>query len=78
MRPLECPVTPLRSINVLQESGNNQVVFMKLDLANLKSVRLFAENFLKSEPRLDILINNAGEDVMALCHISQKRLMNQL
>lgn len=44
----------------LQNSGNNQVVFMQLDLGSLKSVRSFAENFLKSEPRLDILINNAG------------------
>lgn len=36
---------------------------MLLDLGSLKSVRSFAENFLKSEPRLDILINNAGEGV---------------
>ncbi|KAL7976102.1 hypothetical protein Chor_009780 [Crotalus horridus] len=33
---------------------------MILDLANLNSVRAFAQTFLKSEPRLDILINNAG------------------
>jgi len=33
---------------------------MQLDLASLKSVRDFAETFLKSEPRLDLLINNAG------------------
>ncbi|MEQ2200894.1 hypothetical protein XENOCAPTIV_004503 [Xenoophorus captivus] len=33
---------------------------MQLDLGNLKSVRSFTETFLKSEPRLDILINNAG------------------
>lgn len=46
---------------VRQESGNNQVMFMLLDLGSFKSVRSFAENFLKSEPRLDILINNAGE-----------------
>lgn len=48
---------------MLQESGNTQVVFMQLDLSSFKSVRNFAENFLKNEPRLDILINNAGEDI---------------
>ncbi|XP_049431523.1 dehydrogenase/reductase SDR family member 13-like isoform X1 [Epinephelus fuscoguttatus] len=46
--------------DIRRESGNNQVVFMQLDLASFKSVRSFAEIFLKSEPRLDILINNAG------------------
>ncbi len=43
-----------------QESGNKEVLYMHLDLASLKSVRSFAENFLKKESRLDILINNAG------------------
>ncbi|KAG7479554.1 hypothetical protein JOB18_028294 [Solea senegalensis] len=46
--------------DIRKESGNNQVVFMQLDLASLKSVHSFAETFLKTEPRLDILINNAG------------------
>ncbi|KAM7403793.1 hypothetical protein PAMA_004295 [Pampus argenteus] len=45
---------------IIRESGNNQVIFMQLDLASLKSVRSFAENFLRSESRLDLLINNAG------------------
>ncbi|XP_040050397.1 dehydrogenase/reductase SDR family member 13 [Gasterosteus aculeatus] len=45
---------------VKNKSGSNQVVFMPLDLGSLQSVRSFAETFLKSEPRLDILINNAG------------------
>ncbi|GLD52980.1 dehydrogenase/reductase SDR family member 13 [Lates japonicus] len=46
--------------DIRRESGNNDVVFMQLDLASLKSVSSFAETFLKTEPRLDILINNAG------------------
>lgn len=46
--------------DIRKESGNQQVIFMKLDLGSLASVRSFAETFLKSEPRLDILINNAG------------------
>ncbi|KAM9318276.1 dehydrogenase/reductase SDR family member 13-like [Pholidichthys leucotaenia] len=48
------------AFDIRRESGNNQVVFMHLDLASLESVRSFADTFLKTEPRLDILINNAG------------------
>ncbi|XP_048094115.1 dehydrogenase/reductase SDR family member 13a.2 isoform X2 [Alosa alosa] len=42
------------------ETGSTDVVYMQLDLANLKAVRTFAETFLKTESRLDLLINNAG------------------
>uniref|UniRef100_A0A667WL79 Dehydrogenase/reductase (SDR family) member 13b.1 n=1 Tax=Myripristis murdjan TaxID=586833 RepID=A0A667WL79_9TELE len=35
---------------VKRESGSSQVVFMQLDLASLKSVRDFAETFLRTEP----------------------------
>ncbi|KAM3615976.1 uncharacterized protein V6R79_010454 [Siganus canaliculatus] len=45
---------------VKRESRSNEVVFMQLDLGSLKSIRSFAETFLKYETRLDILINNAG------------------
>lgn len=46
--------------DIRRESGNNQVHFMPLDLSSFQSVRDFAETFLKTEPRLDFLINNAG------------------
>uniref|UniRef100_A0A8C6SX28 Dehydrogenase/reductase (SDR family) member 13a, duplicate 3 n=1 Tax=Neogobius melanostomus TaxID=47308 RepID=A0A8C6SX28_9GOBI len=46
--------------DIRRESGNNQVLFMPLDLSSLQSVRDFVETFLKTEPRLDFLINNAG------------------
>ena len=36
------------------------MVFRQLDLASLTSVRRFSELVLKEEPRIDILINNAG------------------
>uniref|UniRef100_A0A3B4ZC54 Dehydrogenase/reductase SDR family member 13-like n=1 Tax=Stegastes partitus TaxID=144197 RepID=A0A3B4ZC54_9TELE len=45
---------------IQQETGNSEVLYMQLDLASLKSVRCFAETFLKAESRLDLLINNAG------------------
>ncbi|XP_004075984.2 dehydrogenase/reductase SDR family member 13 isoform X1 [Oryzias latipes] len=48
------------AFDIRKESGNNQVVFMPLDLADFRSVHSFAETFLETEPRLDILINNAG------------------
>ncbi|EHB13326.1 Dehydrogenase/reductase SDR family member 13 [Heterocephalus glaber] len=48
------------AFDLRQESGNNEVIFMALDLANLASVRAFATAFLSSEPRLDVLIHNAG------------------
>lgn len=46
--------------DIIKETGNTQVVFMHLDLSSLKSVRSFVENFLNSESRLDLLVNNAG------------------
>ena len=45
---------------VKRRSGNNNVIFMPLDLASLDSVRSFATNVLDREARVDILVNNAG------------------
>ncbi|XP_072307317.1 dehydrogenase/reductase SDR family member 13-like [Eucyclogobius newberryi] len=47
-------------LEIQKETGNSDVVFRHLDLASLTSVRGFAENLLKTEPNIDILINNAG------------------
>ncbi|KAM4664085.1 retinol dehydrogenase 12 [Discoglossus pictus] len=41
-------------------TGNDQVVVRKLDLANTKSIREFAENIHRDEKKIQILINNAG------------------
>ncbi|XP_018418278.1 PREDICTED: retinol dehydrogenase 14 isoform X4 [Nanorana parkeri] len=43
------------------EAGNNgEIVLKELDLSSLQSVRRFCQEVLKEEPRLDVLINNAG------------------
>jgi len=49
---------------IRQRHPQSQVTVTALDLADLKSIRTFAESFLAKHDRLDILINNAG--VMAL------------
>jgi NAD(P)-dependent dehydrogenase (short-subunit alcohol dehydrogenase family) len=48
------------AVEVRKRSGNDNVVFVQLDLASLDSVREFAAKILEEEPRIDILINNAG------------------
>ncbi|XP_037550959.1 retinol dehydrogenase 14-like isoform X1 [Nematolebias whitei] len=48
--------------DIRQQTGADsaQVAVKHLDLASLKSVQTFCENIIKEEPRLDVLINNAG------------------
>ena len=47
-------------VQVKKRSGNENVVFVQLDLSSLESVRSFSSKVLASEPRIDILVNNAG------------------
>lgn len=51
-------------------TGNGNVVIRHLDLSSLYSVRQFAKDFLDSEDRLDILINNAGTSPVRLSLLS--------
>ncbi|KAG7460577.1 hypothetical protein MATL_G00200210 [Megalops atlanticus] len=47
---------------IRQEAGPSQgeIVIKHLDLASLKSVRSFCEDIIQKEPKIDVLINNAG------------------
>jgi len=45
---------------IRKEDSPGQVNLLQLDLADLGSVRQFAESFLKEYDRLDVLVNNAG------------------
>lgn len=45
---------------VVENSANENVACMKLDLSDTKSIREFADNINKEEEKLNILLNNAG------------------
>lgn len=45
---------------IVKFSGNNDVHCRQLDLSSLRSVREFCNEIMKTEKRLDVLINNAG------------------
>lgn len=45
---------------IIEETENHDVIFKLLDLSSLESTRAFAMDILKTETRLDIMINNAG------------------
>lgn len=45
---------------IVYKAQSHNVVFRQLDLASMKSIHAFVEQFRKEERKLDILINNAG------------------
>lgn len=45
---------------IIYESNNANVVIYKLDLSSFHSIRMFAANIIKTQPKVDILIHNAG------------------
>lgn len=50
----------LAADDIKNSTGSASIVIKHLNLASLKSVRLFAKDIIQQEQRLDILINNAG------------------
>jgi len=44
----------------IRNTSEGEIVIMKLDLADLASIKAFAKEFNETEARLDVLINNAG------------------
>ncbi|XP_049918308.1 retinol dehydrogenase 14-like [Epinephelus moara] len=49
-----------REIRQETRADSSQLVVKQLDLASLTSVHTFCQDIIKEEPRLDVLINNAG------------------
>lgn len=47
-------------LEIIEKTKNENIFNRTLDLGSLESVRKFADKFLAEEPKLDILINNAG------------------
>lgn len=47
-------------VDIVQSTGNTLVEVQHLDLSSLDLVRKFANNIINREPRLDVLVNNAG------------------
>jgi retinol dehydrogenase 14 len=45
---------------ILSESGNNEIVLHHLNLSSFNSIREFCAIINKTEPRIDVLIHNAG------------------
>lgn len=45
---------------IIQSTGNEKVLFKQLDLSSFASVHAFANDVLKTEDNIHILINNAG------------------
>ncbi|KAF7349829.1 Short-chain dehydrogenase/reductase family protein [Mycena venus] len=48
------------AIKRLEDETKKSAIFLRLDLADLPSVRRAAESFLERESRLDLLFNNGG------------------
>ncbi|KAJ7695142.1 NAD-P-binding protein [Mycena rosella] len=51
-------ISGAEAIQALEKETGKKAVFLKVDLADLKSVKAAAEEFQSQEPKLDVLYNN--------------------
>ncbi|CRK91451.1 CLUMA_CG005120, isoform A [Clunio marinus] len=45
---------------IIEETGNKNIIVRKLDLSSFQSVRDFSSEILKTEKKIDVLIHNSG------------------
>eukprot|EP01080_Neovahlkampfia_damariscottae_P002214 gene2214-2388_t len=50
--------------DLIKDSGNKNVHILELDCSSMESIRNFVKNFKSKFDKLDVLINNAGVNVM--------------
>lgn len=48
------------SDEIIKDTKNSNVIVYRIDLASFKSVRAFAKTIIENEPKIDVLIHNAG------------------
>ena len=67
-------------VEIVEQSGNKDIIVIELDLASLASVRKCAAAVIQNEQKLHILINNAGcaeiEKKMTLDGLEQQMQTN--
>ena len=51
---------------IQKRTGNSNVFAAHLDLSSFSSIKMFAEDFLKNEENLHVLINNAGQHQLSI------------
>jgi len=61
-----------------EASGSEEVVVMECDLSSMASVRRFCIEFKEKEPRLDVLINNAGLGITNGMELTEEGLEKQM
>ena len=56
--------------NMKTVDSSIDVRLLLLDLQSMASVKEDAEQFMREEPKLDILIHNAGVGASDICHVN--------